>query len=939
MYSNKLNHHKNARLLILFLTSYLYTTLPTTAVAQSAIQPPIQPPVQPLAQSTLQLNATTPFTQIGTQIPSQTSQPPSIPSQLNQQSSLQRSLQDLQTSQPVTHHRRRHRHHRHQHHHTSSTQHAKTPKEQKHPQQTPHPTPTVTPTADNDVPISVLLKSLPPSWQATVLDTPLPPPQPLNNTATAHTPSRSSPPATSPTSSTQPQTPPTSVNRILLPIPPNMGIAAFRSGNTFIIVVDNTHPMNTSAIQGDGIFSTLTVNTLPDATLIKLTVPDNRQLYLSQQVEGWILGDVPPPDINYADRHVITPRLMQNGILYPMRRPGRVLSITDPTTNTRLLIGTSTTDDGGILSLRHGNGYDVWPTLEGVVIAAHSPDITMRATSQGIFLTAQGQTFPDEGVALYASDVDFKWLGLRNLPLAELERRREASIIAAADSEPAERFARRFQTAQAYLSAGFFTGARSVLRVALQDDPDQISHPDVRFLLAVTNLLSGHPDKATLLNEPWPSKEQRAVQLWRGLYLAIANRQGPLAAKLLAQDLTRLKNYPIPMRNTLLPIAAETIARYGNRKDLQALSVLPNAPAYQLAFAFRDMRLGERKKAYNLFHTLSLNKNIVLSEKASEQTISLKLADKKIKPIDAANAFSELIIPARLAGRSAIINLLEADAYMHAQHWYNALNAIDRAQKADHPPPQNVIAPMLAQTLQHIAENTTPSSNQGVILRNASALRAHLPNLPQGPEKAKIMMAYGSMLHSLGLIKQASQALSIAIPMLDNPVNRAAAGEELAAIELQQNKPEHALLILSQTDDPDLPNNVKIDRLLVTTNALIKIGDAQRAIDLLLPQTDPQSLNELAHIYETRTNWVSAAQTLQKLAQNTIPETGTLTPQQEKLALRLASDASQAQDKNILNWIQKRIGNRQLSTSNAPLFKLFTQQITTPIPQPTTQPQ
>ncbi|MBR6460164.1 MAG: hypothetical protein IKS49_08490, partial [Actinomycetaceae bacterium] len=386
------------------------------------------------------------------------------------------------------------------------------------------------------------------------------------------------------------------------------------------------------------------------------------------------------------------------------------------------------------------------------------------------------------------------------------------------------------------------------------------------------------------------------------------------------------------MRNMLLPIAAETIARYGNRNDLQALSVLPNAPAYQLAFAFRDMRLGQRKKAYDLFHTLSLNKNIVLSEKASEQIISLKLADKKIKPIDAANAFSELTIPARLAGRSAIINLLEADAYLRAKYWYDALNAIDRAQKADNPAPQNVIAPMLAQTLQHIAETITPSSNQGVILRSASALRAHLPSLPQGPEKAKIMMAYGAMLHSLGLIKQASQTLSIAIPMLDNPVNRAVAGEELAAIELQQNKPEHALLILSQTDDPDLPNNVKIDRLLVTIHALIKIGDTQRAIDLLLPQTDPQSLNELARIYETRTNWIFAAQTLQKLAQNAIPETGTLTPQQERLALRLASDASQAQDKAILDWVQKRIGNRQLSASNASLFKLFTQQIPTPKP-------
>lgn len=781
--------------------------------------------------------------------------------------------------------------------------------------------------ADDDISADVLLKGLPPSWQAKVLDTPLPPPQSDSRTARAGKPGTTTARAGGNTTSGSAGQMASSVSRVLLPVPPDMGIAAFRSGNTFIIVVDNAQQMDTSALRGDGIFSALTVDTLPEATLIKVRLPDTRKLYLSQQAEGWVLGDKPPPDADYADRRMIIPRQVDGGILYPMRRPGRVLSIDDPASGTRLLVGTSTTDDGGILSLRKGDGYDVWPTTEGVVVAAHAPDIGMHATSDGALLTRDGKAFADSGAAVYASDVDLKWLGLRNLPVPELETRWRKALVTAADATPVEEFDRRLDAARAAFAIGSFVEARGILTVALQDDPGEAARPEVRFLLAASELLSGNTEGASMLEGPWAENEQRALQLWRGLYLALGNRQGPEAAHMLARDFARIENYPQPVRDTLLPIAAEEIGRYGSREDLAVLDKLPSGSLYQVATAFRDLRLGKRDQAYATFRKLTMDKDPVVAEKALEQTISIDLADGRMKPEAAAEAFAGLIPDARLAGREAVVRLLQADAHMRAGRWSDALAAIDKAQAGDKPAPESVATPMLFQTLEQIARSTPDNSDKEVLLHNAAVLRAHLPDLPPGARKAEIMTAYGRMLRGLGLPDEAAQVLSDTIPMLESPLSRATAGEELAGIQLERHQPQDALDVLNRTDDASLPDDVKASRRLVSANAALAMGDSSKAISILNTDADPSSLDMLAHIHESKAEWPAAVAALRKLAQLSIPETGELTPTQQALALRMASDASQASDRGALHWISHRIGTRPMDPDNDRLFKLLTRRV------------
>ncbi|GBR36804.1 hypothetical protein AA13755_1636 [Acetobacter peroxydans NBRC 13755] len=771
----------------------------------------------------------------------------------------------------------------------------------------------------------MLFKGLPESWRAVVLDKPTPPPQPAQNGGkSSGTVAGKAGGATSGETATV-------ANRVLIPVPPDMGIAAFQSANRFLIVVDNARPMDTSALRGNGIFSTLTVSTLAAATLIQVQLPDTRKLYLSQQAEGWVLGDQPPPVTDYDDRRVISPRPGDGGILYPMRRPGRVLSITDPASGSRLFVGTSTMDDGGILSLRIGKGYEVWPTTEGVVVAVQSPEISMRATPDGPLLSVDGKAFPDEGVAVYASDVDLKWLGLQDLPPEKLRERLHDAFLAAADSDPAQRFEKRLEEAKAAFSAGSGTEARGILTVALEDDPEEANRPGVLFLLAASELVAGNKEGASLLEGPWPDSQKRAVQLWRGLYLAAEGGHEAEAAHLLAMDVDRLKNYPAPLRDMLLPGVAEEIARYGTQDDVESLENLPSGSAYQLVDAIRKLRSGQREQAYTLFSKLSEDRDPIVAEKALEERLVMNIASGKTAPDAAAEQYNTLMPDARLAGREVQVRLQQADAYMRAHAWTDALDAIDTVQAGTGDAGDKQIPPILMQALAGIAQESSKTADKGALLHNAALIKAHLPGLPDGPRKGEVMVAYGKMLLRLGLPDEAADIFSSAVPMLATPDMKALAGEGLADANLERKRPQDALKALSVTDSPNLPDASRAARQRILARIALATGDQNKALALLSGDASPVSLDISARIHEGRGEWPAAVQDMHQLAASEIPAKGPLDADMQALALRLASDASQAGDRPMLDWVAALAGDR-MDGDNARLFQLLTKPVDTTLP-------
>lgn len=807
------------------------------------------------------------------------------------------------------------------------------------------PTPEVPPAQNSPNPVA---GRLPSHWQATVLDhpssaPPIPLPPPLSPGVLGQeagnllsTPSQGSSPQNSgnvpnagnASGKLSSEALKTSQDRVLLPVSSAVGIAAYRSGTHFIVVFDNPDQLNTSALHGDGIFSTLTANNVPGATIIQLQVPDTRRLFLSHQDEGWVLGDKPPPGDYYSNRHTITPRIFHGGLLYPMRRPGRVLSIDDPVSHQRLLVGTTQLDDGGLLDFRKGSGYDIWPSLEGVVVPVYSPQVGMRATPYGPLLTNALGPIDDLYKAVYANKVDQDWLGLQKLPLIGLQKRLYDAFIDAVDSDPGQRFEKRHEEAKAAFSLGAFIEARGILTVALEDDPEEGLRPDVGFLLSASELLSGRVDDAALLGSQWPEDAQRATQLWRGLYFMEKGGHEVESAHMLAQDFARLSNYPLPVRDIIEPLAAEQIARYGKDEDFPALENLSEGDPYQLAKAFVLLRKNHRINALQIFNTLSLSRDPIVAEKAFEQKTLLDMSDKALTPLTAANKFASLLPDARLAGREKIVRLLQANAYMRAKKWGAALSALDEAQNSPEPHDEPMLGVMLFQNLAQIARGNDHGDTRENTIRNAAMLRGHLSMVPQGNMKGEILVAYGRMLLDLGLFNEARMAFSSALPMLD----QAKEMHTLAAIGLansylaEDNLPQ-ANSVLAEADTSSMSPEMKAMKRRMQARVDYKAGEPGHALFLLKNDMSDDSLDFRARLHENRGEWKRAVAIVRRMVETNIPPKGDLDSQKQLLALRLASDASSANDRGTMLWLTQLVGSRVNEGESGRVFQLLTRNV------------
>lgn len=776
-----------------------------------------------------------------------------------------------------------------------------------------------------------LVRGLPQSWRATLLDTPALPSSAShvvdrnttrNSVSGQDTAGLAAASRTGEISATSM----VSQERVLLPIPAKAGIAAFESGDRFIIIVDNAIPMDTTAIHGDGIFSSLSVSLLPDATMIQMRRPDTRQIFLSQQSDGWVLGLTPPIDVPQRDRRTINPLVVKNGVLYPMRRSGRVLAVSDPASGARLLVGTSLLDDGGIATMRRTPSYDVWPTNEGVVVSARDADINLYAVPSGLLLNRDGHRMTDDGQAVYANDVDLRWLALQNRDDVGLRQRFHDAFFAAADSSPATRFDLRIKEAQAAFSMGAFPEARGILSVALMDDPEEIARPEVRFLAAATALMNGDLDDASALDGPWPEGQQRAVQLWRALYLAQTDESNDHSVHRLVLDLDRLKSYPTDLRDTLLPIATEAIARGATASDLPVLNKLPQASPFQLARALANTRLGKTDAARRIFDRLKTDRDPVIAEKAVESEITLDHMQGRLTPQQTIHSLDSIILDARLAGRETAVRLAQAEAFLQIGDWQNAVLMIDQGVPPGHPSRHmSQRSAILIKSLKGLAELPTSGLDHQQALRNAALLKAHIPQLPAGFEQANLQVAYGKLLLSIGLTDDGTRAIETAIPALDGPNTKAAAGLALAQAAIQRKDAAGGLQALSTTDDDALSPEIRAQRDVAKAEIALLNGNTSQSLDILKNAQTTSARLITIRTFENQGDWASATREFRVIAQDDLPVKGELSDAQRDLALRFASDASRAGDTSALRWLSNRVGNRMLSDSRSRLFSVLTQ--------------
>ncbi|WP_086898056.1 hypothetical protein [Acetobacter senegalensis] len=653
-----------------------------------------------------------------------------------------------------------------------------------------------------------------------------------------------------------------------------------------------------------------------------------------------------------ASLHTITAQPAPGYVLFPLQQPGHEFELPDPATGARLLIATSRTASGGVAQAQHAVGYSVRPTLEGVVVEADADQIVMQGTAKGAVLRAVslhpvpvGLPLPEQ-VTEASRQKDWQWFGLQEASPATLAAEREGKLAALAKASARQKKAATFAAAQAAFASGAFQKAATLLADMPETTPDSGSasagapstqRPEIA-LRAASALLAGNLKGARALVAPeWISLPE--FHLWQGLYGLYAGQNSQRTAILLAAGFAQAQHYPAPLRDRIAPAMALYIARYGTPATVRMMEPLPDGPAYDLPRALLQAREGKTETARVALENLTASDDAQRAAIARTEIVRLMQDADLIAPDMAADVYRKLLKGENGASPApADIRTLTAVGLAHALIRNGepkvALSVLEGLQpSAD--VPEDVLAEAYRAALYRLVFNGAsaslglpPGSEEELSVTQRTALVAQgLPHVPDGAEKAKLLLGYGRLLLEAGHADTAATAFSQAIAMQADPQARAEGEELLAQAAMQAHQLALAQMALDHAVSPLMPDDLAARKAYDAARVAQARGETEKAQALLAHDESDAGLDLRGQLYEADHRWADAVLVVGRLASRGLPQDGALTEAQRALAFRLATDAAAARDWETLHRLKDWLAGRTLGRERDALFTLLLRQM------------
>ena len=321
------------------------------------------------------------------------------------------------------------------------------------------------------------------------------------------------------------------VPTILLRTGPEVGLAAFRAGSEVVVVLDTPIDFRAPLVGLDPAFAQLNVRRTEDATVIRIPMASGT-LSMARSARGWVVMAAS----GSGNGAGIVPRLIKSGsvttrIRFPASEPTRVVTVVDPRTGGRLLVGTQGAAGQAVPTAWQQAKFDLLPTLQGVVVAAISDDMRLRAEADGFTLSTGPQA--DSPIMQDADRQDSnapiagamsRFFDIPNGSAEQLSHELDQRIRAAGNAHALARSEPRLRVAEVMLALGMDVEAQSVIDVAASADPALMNTPRAIGLRAVASVLAGRLDEAGPLADARLNGSTE-IELWRGFVQAETTRR------------------------------------------------------------------------------------------------------------------------------------------------------------------------------------------------------------------------------------------------------------------------------------------------------------------------------------------------------------------------------------------------------------------------------
>ena len=717
---------------------------------------------------------------------------------------------------------------------------------------------------------------------------------------------------------------------IFVPMDSHAGAAAFRRGGEMVLVFDVPAALSVAAIRSDPVFGSAVVQTTGDTTVIRIPLPSAASLHLARSGEGWEVTAIAAvePVMGIEPRLVDDPQ-GQPRMRLSASRSSRVVTIIDPPTGARLLVGTQLEGGQGVAIGRSLVQFSLLPTVQGVVVSVVSDDIGMREDRDGFIMFAGARSggailssnnLP--AVASRGTTETSRLFTMVDAPIAVLSQALQEQTMAASTAPILGRSQPRVAVAVKMLGLGMGVEALSVLDVAVADDPPLGETLPAIALHAMAGILAGRPEAAAAIDDPRLNGNDE-MTLWRAVRGAGLEEACATCAHDFVTRMPLLLSYPQQLRARLLPPALETMALGGQAAAAQqVLKTMPDNADLDLARGMAEEMTAANDVALATYDRVARRSDRLDRYRALTRSVGIHLARRDIGPAQAADALDKLLYGWRGDVRELALRIKMADLRRQVGQWREAIGLLRDAQAAFPEERPRILGEMtgtLAAMLDSKAsERLPPAEFVALYDENADLLR-------EGPWAERALGKLADNLIALDLPARAVPVLTQMLDQSSDPTGKAQVGARLAAVQLSANAPDAAIAALAESDSPALAPDLKERRQILLARADAARGDKDKALIALRDLVTPAAVDLRATILTETADWPAATTALLELVRHSLPAApAPLDETQQKLVMRLANAATLASDKATIGQLAADRSAAMAAGTFANAFHLLT---------------
>jgi tetratricopeptide (TPR) repeat protein len=708
----------------------------------------------------------------------------------------------------------------------------------------------------------------------------------------------------------------------LVPFDGTTAAAAFHSGDSDYVVFDELRPVDMSQLRNDPVFRTATVRLLANGTLLRVPLPPNQSMALTQMPRGWRVAAL----TTEPKQQPIAVSATDGQLNLTAEQSGNVVSLADPDTGATLLVGTQHRSGQGLVVNRRSTEFILRPTIQGVVVEPLSDAVTLRQIPTGF--TVQGGP---AGLALSPRTGDTNALmdaahltrrfDFSTMPTAALLRQANRQIAEAAALPPMARGLKERGAAESFLALGLSAEAESLLHMAAAQDPAQAASAETGALTAVAALLAGRPEEANALADARLDGTDE-IALWRAVRQAMRDDGSPGAAAIFATTAPLAFQYPKPIRDHIMPLIVETMIKGGEIAAAERLlDQSKDDPKLAYARALMQQSNGNTAKALDMLDALANGNDRFDRARAAVRAVELRLATRKLDKTQAADALEKLLYAWRGDAQELALRERIADLRGQTGAWRVALATLRQA-RIDFPEQGAAIQQRMKNTFADMIrdqneQHTSPIDFVTTVDENADVA------LDTGDDDA-LQQALADRLLALDLPDRAKPILEKLMRSAKSDTAKARFGASLATLDAHEGDDAAAQSVLDASKAPSLPPALTEQRTILRAEVVARLGNPAAGAAMLVPFRTGGATEARAQILENASNWPGAEQAWSDCVALTLPDSGMLSEAQTRMMLRLATATARASDDASLADLRVKYGSRVGPGPLGDMFRLLT---------------